>query len=80
MRSLEGAGSDMQTKITMIKRVSADGASCPDGDTCPTLWRTDAGTWIVQGPPVTDPEVLRQVNLPEGEILVEVPGTLLEKP
>jgi hypothetical protein len=70
----------MPKKITMIKRVSADGTDCPDGDTCPTLWRTDAGTRIVSGPPVTDPEVLRQLNVPEGEIAVEVPDALLERP
>jgi hypothetical protein len=44
------------------------------------LWRTDGGTRIVQGAPVTDPEVLRQLNLPEGEIAVEVPETLWEEP
>lgn len=67
----------MATKITKIKSVSADG-SCPDGDTCPTLWQTDARTRIVQGAPVTDPDVLRQLNLPAGEIAVEVPDTLWE--
>ncbi len=69
----------MAQKITKIKTISA-GGSCPDGDTCPTLWRTDTGTRIVQGAPVTDPEVLRQLNLPPGEIAVEVPGTLWEGP
>ena len=70
----------MSQKITMIKRVSATGEDCPDGDTCPTLWRTEAGTLIVQGFPVIDPETLRQLNLPEGEMAVEVPGALWVKP
>lgn len=64
----------------MIKRVSATGEDCPDGDTCPTLWRTATGTLIVQGYPVTDPETLRQLNLPEGEMAVEVPDALWVKP
>jgi hypothetical protein len=67
----------MATKITKIGSVNGDGA-CPDGDTCPTLWQTDARTRIVQGAPVTDPEVLRQLNLPPGEIAVEVPDSLWE--
>ena len=69
----------MSQKITMIKRVSATGEDCPDGDTCPTLWRTDTGTWIVQGFAVTDPEVLGQLNLPEGEMAVEVPDALWDR-
>jgi hypothetical protein len=68
----------MATKITKIRSVSSSGGTCPDGDTCPTLWQTDARTLIIQGTPVTDPEVLRQLNLPPGEIAVEVPDSLWE--
>jgi len=46
--------------------------------TCPTLWQTDAGTRIVQGAAVIDPELLRQPNLPPGETAVEVPDALWE--
>lgn len=70
----------MAKRITKIRSVSADGGDCPDGDTCPTLWSSDQRTRIVQGRPVTDPEVLRQLNLPEGEIAVEVPDTLWAEP
>lgn len=70
----------MAKQITKIRSVRADGRSCPDGDTCPTLWRTDARTRIVQGAPVTDPDVLRQLDLPPGEIAVEVPDTLWDGP
>jgi hypothetical protein len=66
-------------KITRIRSVAADGGSCPDGDTCPTVWQTSWGTRIIQGLPVTDPEVLRQMGLPEGEAAVEVPPGLLEE-
>jgi hypothetical protein len=69
----------MAKRITKIRSVSTDGGACPDGDTCPTLWRTDASTRIVQGAPVTDPGVLSQLNLPPGEIAVEVPDTLWEE-
>ena len=67
----------MAKKITKIRSVSGDG-TCPDGDTCPTLWQTDTRTLIVQGAPVTDPEVLRQLNLPPGETAEQMPGSLCE--
>jgi hypothetical protein len=66
----------MAKKIERIRSVRRDGGLCPDGDTCPTLWRTDRGTFIVQGVQVTDPEMLSQLGLPEDEIAVEVPETL----
>jgi len=70
----------MGIKITRIKSVTAEGRDCPDGDTCPTLWATDTRKRLVSGRPVTDPDVLRQLNLPDGEIAVEVPEELLEDP
>lgn len=51
---------------------------CADGRTCPTVYRTDRDTAIVQGDVVTDPEALAQMDLPEGETAVEVPLSLLE--
>ncbi len=70
----------MGKKITRIRSVGTDGSDCPDGDTCPTMWQTSWGTRIIQGAPVTDPEVLRQLQLPESEIAVEVPDALWEEP
>jgi hypothetical protein len=67
-----------EKKITKIKSVTWDGGSCPDGDTCPTQWQTSWGTRITQGTPVTDPEVLRMLHLPEGEGAVETPDALWE--
>lgn len=32
--------------------------TCPDTETCPTLYRTDRGTAVVQGYLVTDPKLL----------------------
>lgn len=51
--------------------------SCPDGDTCPTVYATERGTRVVQGWRVTDPDVLSQLRVPPGEEVVEVPAGLL---
>jgi hypothetical protein len=49
---------------------------CDDG-TCPTLFLTDRGTYVVQGAIVTDPDALEAMNLPAHETAVEVPASLL---
>ena len=51
-------------------------AGC-SGGTCPTVYGTDRGTYVVQGARVTDPEALAAMELPEHETLVEVPAELL---
>jgi hypothetical protein len=50
---------------------------CDDG-TCPALFATDRGTFVVQGAIVTDPEALAAMNLPAHETAVEVPADLLD--
>lgn len=48
--------------------------------TCPTLYRTDRGTYVVQGTRVTDPEALQALQergLPDHETIVEIPAALL---
>jgi hypothetical protein len=50
------------------------GTDCRDG-TCPTIYRSDRGTIVVQGYVVTDAEV----TVPEGEALVEIPAELLKQ-
>ncbi|MEU8007723.1 hypothetical protein AB0B66_41745 [Catellatospora sp. NPDC049111] len=48
------------------------------GDTnCPSLYRTDRDTFVVQGWRVTDPEALRQLDVPAHETVVEVPSDVL---
>jgi hypothetical protein len=47
---------------------------CGSG-TCPTVYRTDRGTLVVQGYIVTPDNV--GVDLPAGEQLVEIPADLL---
>ncbi|KWW97483.1 hypothetical protein TH66_17765 [Carbonactinospora thermoautotrophica] len=48
-----------------------------DGGTCPTVYATDRGTFVVQGYVISDPQALRQLDLPEGENAVEIPAELL---
>ena len=43
----------------------------------PTLYRTDRGSWVVQGWVVTDPGVLGVMNIPDGETCVEIPDRLV---
>jgi hypothetical protein len=50
-------------------------AGC-SGGTCPAVYATDRGTYVVQGAIVTDPDALAAVSLPEHETLVEVPTEL----
>lgn len=47
---------------------------------CPNLYRTDRGTFVVQGTRITDPDALatlRARGLPEHETAVEIPAALL---
>ena len=55
--------------------VAKDPNSNP-GDS-PTLYRTDRGSWVVQGWVVTDPGVLAVMNIPDGETCVEIPDRLV---
>lgn len=49
-----------------------------EGGKCPTLYRTDRGTIVVQGYKVTDSEALGDIrDLAENETLVEIPHELL---
>jgi hypothetical protein len=46
--------------------------TCINGN-CPTIWRTDRGTYVIQGYAVAD----AGITPPAGELLVEVPAELL---
>jgi hypothetical protein len=50
------------------------GGSCWDS-TCPTVYRADNGNLVIQGWTVTDADV----EVPEGEALVETPAELLKQ-
>jgi len=45
------------------------------GGTCPTIYKTDRGTFVIQGYTVADADV----TPPDGEALVEVPMELLRE-
>lgn len=55
--------------------VAKDPGSNPAGS--PTLYRTDRGSWVVQGWVVDDPEALAQMDIPEGESCVEIPDRIV---
>lgn len=67
-----------EKKLVRLRRISWNGTVCPDGVDCPTQWQTTWGTQITQGRPVSDPEVLRMLNLPAHETAVETPNALWE--
>ncbi len=47
-------------------------------DNSPTLYKTDRGSWVVQGWVVTDPEALAALKLPDGETVVEIPDRMIQ--
>lgn len=56
--------------------IGKDPESNPTGS--PTVYRTDRETWVVQGWVVTDPGVLAQMAIPQGETAVEIPFRMLQ--
>jgi hypothetical protein len=61
-------------KVTKLVSVRSDGGECDD-KTCPTLYRTDSGSLLVQGA-VT---AATGLDVPEGETVVEIPAELIRK-
>lgn len=49
--------------------------ACAATGTCPTVYRTDRQTIVVQGSAV--PGASAGITLPEGELLVEIPDDIL---
>ncbi len=49
----------------------------PTRNTCPMLYATDRGTFVVQGKLVFDPGIYRSFGLLPSEAIVEVPARLL---
>ena len=56
--------------------IGKDPDSNPTGS--PTVYRTDRGSWVVQGWIVTDQGALGQMNIPAGESCVEIPDRMLQ--
>jgi hypothetical protein len=60
-------------RLAFIRKTGTSG----DGG-CPALYRTDRGTYVVQGVEVSDPDALNDVrDMAPGELLVEVPADVL---
>lgn len=57
-------------ELTFIRKDSNGGQS-------PTLYRTDRGTFVVQGWRVLDADAVKTMDLPDHETAVEVPAALL---
>jgi hypothetical protein len=57
-------------KLIFIRKDSNGGQS-------PTLYKTDRGTFVVQGYKITDDEAVSTLDLPDHETAVEVPAALL---
>jgi hypothetical protein len=56
--------------------IGKDPESNPAGS--PTVYRTDRGSWVVQGWNVIDPEALAQMDIPHGEGCVEIPDRVIQ--
>jgi hypothetical protein len=56
--------------------VGKDPESNPAGS--PTVYRTDRGSWVVQGWVVADAETLAQMSVPDGETCVEIPDRMIQ--
>lgn len=56
--------------------VAGDPESQPTNS--PTLYKTDRGSWVVQGWVVDDPDALATLNLPAGETAVEIPDRMIQ--
>ena len=56
--------------------VGKDPDSNPAGS--PTVYRTDRGSWVVQGWRVNDAETLNQMDIPDHETCVEIPDRMIQ--
>jgi hypothetical protein len=56
--------------------IGKDPDSNPTGS--PTIYRTDRGSWVVQGWVVSDHDALAQMDVPAGETCVEIPDRMLQ--
>jgi hypothetical protein len=60
-------------RLTLIGK---DPESNPTGS--PTVYRTDRGSWVVQGWAVTDADALAAMDVPAGETAVEIPDRMIQ--
>jgi hypothetical protein len=60
-------------KLTLV---AGDPESAPKNS--PTLYKTDRGSWVVQGWVIDDPDALATLDLPNGESAVEIPDRMIQ--
>ena len=65
---MDAALGDLAPKLTLVTSLCGTGS-------CPTVYRTDRGTLVVQGYTVSAEQA--DLDLPAGEQLVEIPMELL---
>ena len=65
---VQDAERDAKPQLTFVTKLCGGGS-------CPTVYRTDRGTYVVQGYTLTAESA--GVDLPAGEQLVEIPAELL---
>jgi hypothetical protein len=58
-----------------LRLIAGDPESNPTNS--PTLYRTDRGSWLVQGWVVADAGALAEMNIPDGETVVEIPDRMI---
>lgn len=58
-----------------LTHIATDPNSNPTNS--PTLYKTDRGSWLVQGWIVTDEDALKQMGIPAGETVVEIPDRMI---
>jgi len=76
MVTTQSLATTRQGGLVQLTLVGRDPDSNPTGS--PTIYRTDRGSWVVQGWAVTDADALAQMDIPEGETCVEVPDRMLQ--
>jgi hypothetical protein len=57
-------------------KVAFLGSGSQEGS-CPSVYATDRGTWVIQGYRVDDAEALSMMDIPPHETVVEIPVELL---
>jgi hypothetical protein len=62
--------------MKLTKLSDGDGPGGCSGKSCPTVYRTDRGSLVVQGYRVTDAV---GIDMPDNETIVEIPSDLIKK-
>lgn len=68
---------DMSVMLSGVHLTFIRKTALSNENNCPSLYKTDRDTYIVQGWRVTDPETLEQLDIPGHETVVEVPSDVL---